>query len=51
MAQSLAKNPLHLVFSTRNRVPVLSDTVRGAICAYAAGVLRDLDSHISLNTF
>ena len=44
MAQSLAKNLIHLVFSVRNREPVLAEVVRAPLCAYAAGVLRDLDS-------
>jgi len=43
MPQSLAKNLLHLVFSSKNREPVLPQPVRAPLCAYAAGVLRDLD--------
>lgn len=46
MPQSLAKNLIHLVFSTKNRVPVLTDEVRGPLCAYAAAVLHDLDSQV-----
>jgi putative transposase len=42
--QSLVKNLIHLVFSTRNREPVLPEVLRDPQCAYAAGVLRDLDS-------
>jgi putative transposase len=42
--QSLTKNLIHLVYSTRNREPRLVETVRERLCAYAAGVLRDLDS-------
>jgi len=44
MPQSLAKNLIHLVFSTSKREPVLAEAVRVPLCAYAAGVLRDLDS-------
>ena len=44
MPQSLAKNLIHLVFSTKNREPVLTEPVRGPLCEYASGVLRDLDS-------
>ena len=44
MAQSLAKNLIHLVFSTSKREPVLAEAMRAPLCAYAAGVLRDLDS-------
>ena len=44
MSQSLAKNLIHLVFSTRNREPLLAEAMREPLCSYAAGVLRDLDS-------
>jgi putative transposase len=44
MPQSLAKNLIHLVFSTKNRQAILTESVRDPLCAYAAGVLRDLDS-------
>lgn len=46
MPQSLAKNLIHLVFSTKNRQPTLTEHVRDPLCAYASGVLRDLDSHV-----
>src|ERR1700693_3216161 len=52
MPQSLTKNLIHLVFSTKNREPVLTEPVRGPLCAYAAAVLRDLDSHtIAINAW
>lgn len=46
MAQSLARNLLHLVFSTKDRDPVLAEPVKGPFCAYAAGVLGELDSPV-----
>jgi len=46
MPQSLAKNLIHLVFSTKNREPVLMEPVRSPLCLYASAVLRDLDSHV-----
>jgi REP element-mobilizing transposase RayT len=46
MPQSLAKNLIHLVFSTKNRQPILSEAVRDPLCAYASGVLMDLESHV-----
>jgi len=46
MPQSLAKNLLHLVFSTKNRQPVLSDAVRPELHRYMAGIFRDLDSPV-----
>jgi putative transposase len=44
MPQSLAKNLIHLVFSTHRREPLLNAAVRRPLCAYASAVLRDLDS-------
>lgn len=46
MPQSLSKILVHLVFSTKNREPMLSESVCEPLCAYAAAVLRDLDSHV-----
>jgi putative transposase len=46
MPQSLAKNLIHLVFSTKNREPVLNESVREPLHDYASAVLRDLDSHV-----
>jgi REP element-mobilizing transposase RayT len=46
MPQSLAKILVHLVFSTKNREPILTEPVRDPLCAYASAVLRDLDSHV-----
>jgi putative transposase len=46
MPQSLAKVLVHLVFSTKNREPILTEPVREPLCAYAAAALRDLDSHV-----
>lgn len=44
MPQSLAKNLIHLVFSTYKREPLLAEQIRQPVCAYAAGVLRELNS-------
>jgi putative transposase len=46
MPQSLAKNLIHLVFSTKNRDPILTEHFRTPLCHYASAVLRDLDSHV-----
>jgi putative transposase len=46
MPQSLAKILVHLVFSTKNREPILAESVREPLCAYALAVLRNLDSHV-----
>jgi REP element-mobilizing transposase RayT len=46
MPQSLSRNLVHLVFSTKNREPVSTKAVYAPLCAYASAVLRELDSHV-----
>ena len=43
MAQSLSKIIVHVVFSTKNREPVLSKAVRCDLFAYMIGILNSLD--------
>ena len=43
MAQSLAKITIHVVFSTKNRKPILSMAIRNNLFAYIAGILNSLD--------
>lgn len=42
MPQSLARLHVHLVFSTKNRESLITDTVRGSLHAYMAAVLQNL---------
>jgi len=42
MPQSLARLHIHLVFSTKNREPVITDAVRSSLHAYMATVLQNL---------
>ena len=44
MPQSLAQIYIHLIFSTKNREPVLGDNIRANLHSYIAGIFRDLDS-------
>jgi len=44
MGQSLAKLVVHLIFSTKDRLPVLTPAIREELNAYMVGVLRELDS-------
>lgn len=44
MSQSLTKLYAHLVFSTRNRQPLLDDNVQSRVHGYLATLVRDLDS-------
>ena len=43
MPQSLAKNYLHMIFSTKNREPLLGQEVRMELTPYLGGVLKHLD--------
>jgi REP element-mobilizing transposase RayT len=42
MAQSLARLNVHLIFSTKNRLPLLRDPIRDALHCYFAIVLKNL---------
>lgn len=42
MSQSLARLHIHLVFSTKNREPIITDTVRSSLHAYVGTVLQNL---------
>jgi REP element-mobilizing transposase RayT len=44
MPQSLAKNSLHLVFSTKNRHPFINAEIQPELHAYIATVLKTLNS-------
>lgn len=44
MSQSLVKNLVHLVFSTKHRMPVLTDDVRPPLHGYLAGILANWES-------
>jgi putative transposase len=43
MPQSLARLHIHLIFSTKNREPLLRDSVRDALHGYMAVVLQNLN--------
>jgi REP element-mobilizing transposase RayT len=45
MPQSLSKLYVHLVFSTKDRLPLLDDDVRDNFHAYCSGVIRNLSCH------
>lgn len=46
MSQSLANIIVHLVFSTKERRPLLRDEHRGEVHAYITGVLKNQDSPV-----
>lgn len=44
MPQSLAQIYVHLIFSTKNRIPMLKDETRQRLHEYMGGILRDTGS-------
>lgn len=44
MPQSLVKNLIHLVFSTKHRAPLISEIVRESLHGYMAGILENCQS-------
>jgi putative transposase len=46
VAQSLAKNLIHLIFSTKDRRPMIEDSIRDELHIYAAGILSGMDSPV-----
>jgi len=48
MPQSLACLPIHLVFSTRNRNRIITETIRESLHAYMATVFQNLGCHAIL---
>lgn len=44
MPQSLAQILVHLIFSTKNREPLLSDDIRPELHCYMATILKGMDS-------
>lgn len=43
MAQSISMNLIHLIYSTKERVPFLTPGVRPRLFAYQAGIYRQLE--------
>jgi len=51
MPQSLSKIYIHLIFSTKNREPILPDEIRPDLHAYMGGTLKGLSCPpIEINT-
>ena len=44
MGQSLSKNLIHLIFSTKERRPFLEDAIRKSLHAYIAGIFNEQES-------
>ena len=48
MPQSLARNHVHLVFSTKDRHPTLTDPIRVELHSYMAAVMANIDCPVTL---
>lgn len=42
MSQSLVRVPIHLIYSTKQRTPLITDGIRDALHRYQAGILTNL---------
>ena len=45
MSQSLVKNYIHIIFSTKYRQPLISDAISPELYSYLAGVCRNLECY------
>jgi putative transposase len=45
MGQSLVKNYLHIVYSTKHCEPLITEQVENELYAYLAGICKDLECH------
>lgn len=45
MGQSLVKNYLHLVFSTKHRQPFIDEPIENELHAYLGGICKNLECH------
>ncbi len=43
MGQSLVQNYIHLVFSTKHRMPLITPSIEAELYAYLAGICNNLD--------
>jgi REP element-mobilizing transposase RayT len=45
MGQSLVKNYLHIVFSTKNRKPLIDENIENELYSYLAGICNKLECY------
>lgn len=45
MGQSLVKNYVHITFSTKNRVPLISEEIEKELYSYISGICKNLECY------
>lgn len=45
MGQSLVKNYIHIVFSTKHRVPLIHEPVEGELYSYLGSICKSMECH------
>ncbi len=45
MGQSLVKNFVHITFSTKNRVPLITEEIEDELYSYIGGICKNLDCY------
>jgi len=45
MPQSLVKNSVHIIFSTKNRHPFIDDEIKDELFRYIGGICKNLECH------
>ena len=46
MGQSLTKNYIHIVFSTKHRVPLIDDNIEVELHSYLGGICNSLECRV-----
>ena len=46
MGQSLVKNYIHIVFSTKHRIPLIDDAIESELFGYLGGICNNLDCQV-----
>jgi putative transposase len=46
MPQSLSKVYIHIIFSTKNRYPFISNEIKDELCSYISGILINIQSDV-----
>ena len=46
MGQSLIKNYIHIVFSTKHRLPMIDENIEDELYSYLGGICNNLECHV-----